>query len=58
MPCGTSSPAARQWHISEWPTIFVLDEQGYIRHRGNDEVLGGEVLGETVRALLGDGSTP
>ncbi len=43
-----------RWGIDEWPTIFVLDDLGVIRHRGNEDALGGEELGEAVRALLAE----
>jgi hypothetical protein len=29
----TSGPIATAWNISGWPTIFVLDKEGKIRHR-------------------------
>ncbi len=54
MPCGTRSPTAVRWGIDEWPTIFVLDDLGVIRHRGNEDALGGEELGDAVRALLAE----
>lgn len=30
----TSGPIATRWNVSGWPTIYVLDENGIIRHRG------------------------
>ena len=29
----TSGPIAMAWNISGWPTIYVLDKEGKIRHR-------------------------
>jgi hypothetical protein len=29
----TSGPIATAWNISGWPTIYVLDKEGKIRHR-------------------------
>jgi len=52
MPCGTRSPAASQWRIGEWPTTFVLDEEGVIRFRGNEVALGGENLEQAVMSLI------
>ena len=57
MPWGTNSPAAQQWRIDEWPTTFVLDEQGLIRYRGNEVTLGGENLEEAVMSLFEPGPT-
>jgi hypothetical protein len=30
---GTDSAIARQWQVSGWPTIYVIDAQGIIRYR-------------------------
>jgi predicted GTPase len=29
----TSGPIATQWNVHGWPTIFILDSKGVIRHR-------------------------
>jgi hypothetical protein len=29
----TSGPIARAWNVQGWPTIYVLDAQGVIRHK-------------------------
>ena len=29
----TSGPIATQWHVQGWPTIYILDAKGVIRHR-------------------------
>ncbi len=29
----TSGPIATAWNVSGWPTIYVLDKEGKIRHR-------------------------
>ena len=28
----TAGPIATQWQITNWPTIYILDHQGVIRH--------------------------
>jgi hypothetical protein len=36
---GTGGPIARKWHVTGWPTIYVLDHKGVIRFkevRGED----------------------
>src|SRR5947207_13245130 len=30
---GTSGPIATAWNVHGWPTIYVLDQKGVIRHR-------------------------
>ncbi len=39
-PDGTGGPIARQWNISEWPTVYLIDADGVIRFKG---VLGNEI---------------
>ena len=44
----TSGPIATQWNIRGWPTIFVMDAEGVIRHRD----LRGEPLEEAIETLV------
>lgn len=44
----TEGPWARAWNVSGWPTIYVLDHKGVIRHRD----LRDEELETVVNALL------
>jgi peroxiredoxin len=30
---GTDGPIAKAWNVKGWPTIYVLDPKGVIRHR-------------------------
>src|SRR4029453_13147422 len=46
----TSGPWATKWNIHGWPTIFVLDAKGVIRHRD----LRGKELEEAVVALIAE----
>ena len=32
-PSPTNGPIARQWSITGWPTVYVIDPQGFIRYR-------------------------
>jgi peroxiredoxin len=41
-------PIARQWNVAEWPTIYVLDEDGVIRLRTEDA----EQMARKVEELL------
>jgi peroxiredoxin len=41
---GMDGPIARRWNIRGWPTVYVLDAQGIIRHyEPDDEKLSGIV---------------
>ena len=33
---GSDGPIAKKWNISGWPTVFVVDAKGVIRHKGRD----------------------
>jgi thiol-disulfide isomerase/thioredoxin len=45
---GPGGPIARAWNVRGWPSIFVLDHKGTIRHKG----LHGKQLDEAVDGLL------
>jgi len=32
-PKGTSGPISSRWNVSGWPTLYVLDQNGVIRHK-------------------------
>ncbi len=40
---------ARKWNVWGWPTIYILDHEGIIRHKG----LRDEAMEEAVNELLG-----
>jgi len=41
-------PIATQWGVTGWPTIYVLDHEGVIRHKN----LRGEPLEKAITALV------
>ena len=45
---GTSGPIATAWNVSGWPTIYVIDAKGVIRHKG----LRDEALEKAAEALV------
>jgi RNA polymerase sigma factor (sigma-70 family) len=49
---GTEGPIAKRWNISRWPTVYVLDAKGVIRHKE----LHDEPLSKAVDALLAEGA--
>src|SRR5688572_5472677 len=44
----TSGPIAKAWNVKGWPTIYVLDHKGVIRHRD----LRDKELDEAIDAVL------
>ena|ERR1043166_8971349 len=47
---GTGGPIATRWGVTGWPTLYVIDQQGIIRHADAD----GDFLETAVQALLGE----
>lgn len=45
-----SGPLANRWNVHGWPTIYILDAQGVIRHRD----LRDQAMEEAVDALLAE----
>ncbi len=43
-PQGTNGPIAKQWNISAWPTVYLIDAKGVIRHK--------DILGNDLNAAL------
>ena len=52
-PLSTRGPIAARWKVTSWPTLYVLDQKGIIRHkwRGNP---GEKELDEKLEALVKD----
>jgi hypothetical protein len=44
----TSGPIATKWNVSGWPTIYVVDAKGVIRHKN----VRGHDMDKAVDALL------
>src|SRR6266581_85032 len=32
-PKGTGGPISEEWNVSGWPTLYVIDQKGVIRHK-------------------------
>ena len=47
---GTGGPIARQFNVSAWPTIYVLDAKGVIRYKG----VRGVAMDKAVDTLLAE----
>jgi hypothetical protein len=48
---GTSGPIATQWNIRNWPTMYLLDAKGVIRHKSVGSP-GDETLDKWIDELL------
>jgi hypothetical protein len=44
----TSGPISTTWNVSGWPTLYLIDHQGVIRHKG----LRGEELETALEELV------
>ena len=47
---GSEGPVSEQWHVTAWPTYFVVDSHGQIRRRATGNV--GRQLVKWVEELL------
>jgi peroxiredoxin len=46
---GVKGPITRRWNISGWPTVFLIDGKGTIRHRDPPDEKIGELVAELLR---------
>ena len=35
---GTGGPIATKWGVRGWPTVYIIDHKGIIRHKGRNEL--------------------
>lgn len=52
-PEGTSGPISKRWGITGWPTLFLIDHQGKIRHRFSGSP-GDEQLDKLIDQLVAE----
>jgi hypothetical protein len=50
-PDGTHGPISTRWNVRGWPTLFLIDHEGVIRHKWLGSP-GTEVLDTAVRELV------
>jgi hypothetical protein len=50
-PTGTGGPISKEWNVRGWPTLYLIDHKGVIRHKfvGNP---GDEKLDKYIDALV------
>jgi len=34
-PDGTRGPISKAWNVSGWPTVYVIDHEGIVRHKSH-----------------------
>lgn len=49
-PEGTGGPISKEWNVSGWPTIYILDAEGKIRFKNKR----GEAMDEAITELLAE----
>ena len=52
-PRGTEGPIAARWKVEGWPTIYLIDHEGVIRHKylGSPE---GDALDQAIEKLIAE----
>jgi len=48
---GREAPISKDWNVSGWPTIVVIDENMVVRYRGHDGHAASEVAKDLVAKL-------
>ena len=48
---GTGGPISTKWNVSGWPTLYVLDHKGVIRHKWLGSP-GDKVMDEAIEKLV------
>jgi hypothetical protein len=52
-PDGTNGPIAKARHVHGWPTVYVIDHDGVIRHKSH----GGAAMEAAVRTCVAAAQT-
>jgi len=50
-PDGTGGPISTRWNVSGWPTLFLIDHEGVIRHKWLGSP-GDEAMDKAIEALV------
>jgi len=50
-PKGTRGPISEDWGVTGWPTLYVIDHKGIIRHKWVGSP-GDEVMDEAIEKLV------
>ncbi len=52
----TSGPTSTKWNVRGWPTMYVIDAQGVIRHKWIGSP-GGETIDKVIDGLVKEAET-
>ena len=52
-PDGTDGPISTAWNVRGWPTIYVLDHKGVIRHKNVRDKVMEEAVVELLKEVEG-----
>jgi thioredoxin family protein len=52
---GTGGPISTKWNVSGWPTLYIIDHKGVIRHKWVGSP-GDAVLDKSIEALVEEAS--
>ena len=47
---GTSGPISKAWNVTAWPTLYLIDAEGKIRHKN----LRGDKLDRAIEELMNE----
>jgi hypothetical protein len=47
-PEGTAGPISKAWNVSGWPTVYVIDHEGVIRHKSHGDKAMDEAIAECL----------
>jgi hypothetical protein len=47
-PDGTKGSIAKAWHVTAWPTVYVIDHEGVIRHKSH----GGDAMDAVLKECV------
>jgi len=50
---GTGGPISKKWNVQGWPTLYVLDHKGIIRHKWLGSP-GDKVMDEAIEKLVAE----
>ncbi|SRR5258708_5622106 len=58
-PEGTGGPISTKWNVSGWPTLYILDHKGVVRHKYLGSP-GDKVLDQAIAKLVkeAEGESP
>jgi thioredoxin family protein len=52
-PEGTQGPLSKKWNVQGWPTLYLVDHKGVIRHKWEGSP-GDEVMDKAIDALVAE----